>query len=1018
MQRNAAPSQTGRTSLHSALLDTDKTVRQEKSQDNPVERKDGKRPEEPGLVAIGHGPSTGSRTSFSSRPMRLFKPPLATSKASQFKSPLRFDLSSTQEPQGGGIMHSPTFASSPMVAVNNAQRLNKRASELSGSTIAKHIKLVGDNTSEVITASSSSKSLLPKPRTYSTASFKTPSFSATTATSSSAEELCFNVLWRKKTYKKHKTWDGDGILVFNGSSGLLKDMEGKDIAKGIKATASELKSGDEISFGGKDIEIVSNLVPSSYRTGRCFMASVSSAEEVPSSKSKLVTSTKKFKTHPLLSSRSDTPSVLPQPRHNPDAPNATILPRPSSTHPRVAGNWDTKRPSGKVGLVDVVVDPILAQHLRPHQKEGVRFLYECMMQMKSINGQGAILADEMGLGKTLQTIALLWTLLKQSPYSSEESSVVKRALVVCPATLIQNWKKEFKKWLGVERLRVFAVDSKSTMTDFTLGKVYPVMIIGYEKLRAVQDELKNANFDIIICDEGHRLKTANIKTAQAIRSLPTKRRIILSGTPIQNDLSEFFSMIDFVNPGLFDSYSSFKRIFEDPIVRSRQPDCSRLEAALGLERSQELSRLTSQFILRRTAQVIYEFLPEKSEFVIFCRPSPLQRAIYRRMLDSPYLQSCFSTDTSRYLTCILALRKLCNSPKLVSDQAKGDSEMQELYSSVSSLLPFNGADLDSSAIGGKLSFVVALLESIKMDTTERVVLVSNFTQTLDILEAICTSRQYGLLRLDGSTPTQKRQEFVDKFNAPSCQKFIFLLSAKSGGVGLNLVGASRLILFDIDWNPSTDLQAMARIHRDGQTRPVFIYRLLSSGTIEEKMYQRQLTKVGLSDALMDGKATENVNKFSMTELRDLFTLHEDESCQTHSLLGCKCGAGLERRLSADLEAIDESTRDLRAAPGQGRSGIMDKASALLAKKELDEWAHVDVQVWRTAFWSERPGGEGGGEIDPGLDELANKDKVLWSTIMGSEQGAIDKEMQEQEVQEIDHGSVTFVFFKSGNRLRQ
>ncbi|ORZ13350.1 SNF2 family N-terminal domain-domain-containing protein [Lobosporangium transversale] len=650
---------------------------------------------------------------------------------------------------------------------------------------------------------------------------------------------------------------------------------------------------------------------------------------------------------------------VPQPRHNPNAPYAILLPRPPRNHPRVIKGCGNKRSPGDIGLVDVVIDPVLGQHLRPHQKEGVQFLYECVMQMKNFHGQGAILADEMGLGKTLQTITLIWTLLKQSPYYGEESCVIKKALIVCPASLIKNWQKEFKKWLGIERLRVFAVDSKSTMTDFTLGKIYPVMIIGYEKLRTVQDELVNTNFDIIVCDEGHRLKTSNIKTAQVIRSFSTMRRIILSGTPIQNDLGELFSMIDFVNPGLFENYSSFKRVFEDPIVKSRQPDCSSSDALLGLERY--LTRLTNQFILRRTAQVSYEFLPRKSEFVIFCRPSPLQCAMYRHILDSPYLQNCFSMESSRYLACITVLRKLCNSPKLVLEQAKV-SNRHALFQ-------------DKSR---KLSFVEALLKSIKRNTTERVVLVSNFTQTLDLLEGICTRYHFSFFRLDGSTPTSKRQEYVDKFNAPNCRKFVFLLSAKSGGLGLNLIGASRLIMFDIDWNPSVDLQAMARIYRDGQTRPVYIYRLLSSGTIEEKIYQRQLTKVGLCDSLMDGKTSEKLNKFSIEELKDLFTFHEDEPCLTHTLLGCDC----------HTVAFPHSPKSKGTGRTQqvSKNGTMSKTSTSFAKKELEEWTHLNIELCRSFALETEVFNDSEilMDINRYINGLADKDKILWFSISDDE----------------------------------
>ncbi|KAF9164887.1 helicase [Mortierella sp. AD010] len=928
-------------------------------------------------------------------------------KIKKFKSPMR-SASSVDTCHTQGAITIETSASKDSSPNLTSLESNKRTSESDGLTARKQIKLTGDTPPKVGGGPS-------KIRLHCDASLKTSMPIPRAIECDEADERCFNVLWRKKTGKKHKTWDGDGILVVRGTSGILKDLEGKDIAKGIKVVAG-IKDGDEISFGGKDIEVVSTLEIENYRSGNCFLTRVTHPPVTASPSNKHTIPMAKFKTHSSHLNHPGLSAQSPQPRHSPKDPHSILLPRPPATHPRVINGYGSKRKPGDVGLVDVVVDPLLGRHLRPHQKEGVQFLYECVMQMRDINGQGAILADEMGLGKTLQTIALLWTLLKQSPYYGEESSVVKRALVVCPASLIKNWQMEFKKWLGVERLRVFAVDSKSTLTDFTLGKVYPVMIIGYEKLRIVQDELKNANFDIIICDEGHRLKTANIKTAQAIRSLPTKRRIILSGTPIQNDLCEFYSMIDFVNPGLFESYGTFKRVFEDPIVRSRQPDCPASETTLGQERSQELTRLTSQFILRRTAQVNYEFLPQKSEVVVFCQPSRLQRRIYRHMVDSPYLQSCFSMDGSRHLACIIALRKLCNSPKLVLDQAesKDGSEAQGLYNGVNSLLQSSGCDMRDPSISGKLSFVDALLKSIKHDTTERVVLVSNFTQALDLLEDICVRRNYGYFRLDGSTPTHKRQEFVDKFNAVSCQKYVFLLSAKSGGVGLNLIGASRLILFDIDWNPSVDLQAMARIHRDGQTRPVFIYRLLLSGTIEEKMYQRQLTKVGLSDALMDGKTSEMLNKFSMAELRDLFTLHEDEDCLTHSLLGCGCSIRSESHVDS-INSDQEMVRNSSKAAEPIKSSIMDEMSVSLARKELEEWMHIDVSRWRRSL-SNGVGTDDGGDSDSSIMELSHKDRVLWRTIVGREEGATEDEERLGEKEggrDTDsHSSAAFIFFKN------
>jgi DNA repair and recombination protein RAD54B len=184
-----------------------------------------------------------------------------------------------------------------------------------------------------------------------------------------------------------------------------------------------------------------------------------------------------------------------------------------------------------------------------------------------------------------------------------------------------------------------------------------------------------------------------------------------------------------------------------------------------------------------------------------------------------------------------------------------------------------------------LTVLANLLKKISK-SKEKVVIVSHFTKTLDIVSQMCKDNNFLYLRLDGSTNQSKRQTLVDSFNSEFSNEFIFLLSSKSGGTGLNLIGASRIILFDIDWNPATDTQAMSRIWRDGQKNRVVIYRFLTSGTIEEKIYQRQLTKQSLSDTIMD--VQESKKQFSSEDLRDIFTLHEDAICNTHDLLDCPC----------------------------------------------------------------------------------------------------------------------------------
>ncbi|OKL56071.1 hypothetical protein UA08_08589 [Talaromyces atroroseus] len=740
-------------------------------------------------------------------------------------------------------------------------------------------------------------------------------------------EAYYNVLWRKFTTKKHKTWDGDGILVIRGGYGYLRDVTGRDMGRIV--INKLLDCGASLTIGGKDVEIESAISKKDYLSGKEFLGGARKPSSPPPSRVKATVSTSVAKRqkpgqnsitapasgalpvktttetgqveqpklsvkhlnsavaqssavgtafkNPMKERSSSTPQPVsnPIPRHDPNAAGALVMKRPKSV------------PKGQ-SIVDVVVDPFLTKHLREHQREGVKFLYECVMGLRDFNGEGAILADEMGLGKTLQTITLLWTLLKQNPIYGA-SPVVKKALIVCPVTLINNWRKEFRKWLGNERIGVFVFDDKrKRLTDFTMGKAYNIMIVGYEKLRTVQEGLaKGHGIDIVIADEGHRLKTVQNKSGQAIQSLNTTKRIILSGTPIQNDLSEFFAAVDLINPGILGTYKNFMKEFEGPIVRSQQPEATMIDIEKGEARGEELRDLTSMFILRRTADILSKYLPPKTEYVILCQPTSVQASIYRHVLASPIFQTALG-NTEGAFSLLTILKKLCNSPSLLNAKA-GDEPQNSTMAAVLSTLPTNLARQFSPSSSGKIRVLDQLLHNLRTTTSEKIVLVSNYTSTLNLLGILLSSLSLPFLRLDGSTQPAKRQSLVDEFNrAPASTCFAFLLSAKAGGTGLNLTGASRLVLFDVDWNPATDLQAMARIHRDGQKRHCYIYRIMLKGALEEKIWQRQVTKIGLADSVMESKSS-NMAQFSREELKDLFRLNESRSCQTHELLNCKCG---------------------------------------------------------------------------------------------------------------------------------
>ncbi|XP_066434739.1 DNA repair and recombination protein RAD54B-like isoform X2 [Eleutherodactylus coqui] len=747
----------------------------------------------------------------------------------------------------------------------------------------------------------------------------------------------FSVVWCKASKKKHKKWEGDAVLIAKGRSVTLKDMEGKDIGKGSGYKLKDLEGleeGHTLMIGGKEIEVMGTVSAEDYTSGRCFHAAVMASTQIPTDHVPLKPFTNPAKDRSKESGSSREIQNC-RPRHDPSAPNSIVMPRPSKYHQQVFNKCGYP-------VVDVVVDPYVVVHLRPHQKEGILFLYECVMGMR-VSGQfGAILADEMGLGKTLQCISLIWTLLRQGPYGGKP--VLKKALIVTPGSLVKNWRKEFQKWLGTERMRVFAVDQDHKVEEFLVSPLYLVLIISYEMLLRSLEPLQNLSFDLIICDEGHRLKNSSIKTTSALSSLSCSRRIILSGTPVQNDLQEFYALIDFVNPGILGSLSTYRKIYEEPIIRSREPSANKEEKKLGEERAAELGRLTGLFILRRTQEVINRFLPPKIESIVFCKPSAPQLELYKKLLNSRLVKCCLqgAAEGSPHLVCIGALKKLCNHPcllyKTIQDKSSGAGcEERSVYEALAQLFPH---DYSTSPVSGpesgKLQVLTKLLVAIKeRSPLERVVLVSHYTQTLNILEDVCQQHGYKCTRLDGQTPVAHRQQIVDGFNSKYSSDFIFLLSSKAGGVGLNLVGACHLILYDIDWNPANDLQAMARVWRDGQQRTVHIYRLLTTGTLEEKIYQRQISKQGLSGAVVDlAKKSEHI-RFSVDELRDLFTLHENSDCVTHDLLECDC-------------AHTGDVTDDNFGPRRGHRG--NKAEKNISMSELMQWKHLPMrQDWDDPF---------------------------------------------------------------------
>ncbi|RNE97085.1 putative DNA repair and recombination protein RAD54 [Trypanosoma rangeli] len=610
------------------------------------------------------------------------------------------------------------------------------------------------------------------------------------------------------------------------------------------------------------------------------------------------------------------------PLHDPDREGAVTLFRA-----------DYKRDANGRPQVSVVVDPVIGDKLRPHQKMGVRFLFDCITGERMSGYHGAILADEMGLGKTIQTVATIYTCLRQGKYGLPTA---RKCLVVTPSSLVKNWCNEFDKWLGAGAVKYFSISESTPKGDRIISRFDgegDVLVISYDQLRKYINRISTLkSVELVVCDEGHRLKNAEVKTTKAVDMLPTRNRIILSGTPIQNDLSEFHAMVGFVNPGILGSRDVFARVFEEPVMQGRDPDCPEHLRLLGADRAHYLSNLTQRFILRRTQSINESYLPPKVDVTVFVRLGELQRLAYEQLSVLAEKSSCPP------LVLISALRKLCNHMDLFHEAVlHSNKEKDKGVCGISkSVLPkgYRPGTL-SEAAGSKMHFVSLMLDELRTNgDRDKLVIVSNFTQTLDVIANMCRSKRISFFQLDGSMPVKRRQEVVDRFNVPSSQEVVFLLSSKAGGVGLNLIGANRLILFDPDWNPANDAQAMGRVWRDGQKKRVFIYRMLSTGSIEEKIYQRQVSKQGLSANVVDMQS-DSKQHFTLEELRSLFCYRGDTPSDTHDLLHCtNCEAAAEMLASSAAGA--RKTKE-PAAPMKFRRVGEKKSGPRM--DELKGWRH-------------------------------------------------------------------------------
>ncbi|OMJ81735.1 hypothetical protein SteCoe_17725 [Stentor coeruleus] len=687
--------------------------------------------------------------------------------------------------------------------------------------------------------------------------------------------LCYKVIFSQKSNKNPKL--EAGILILNKQNIILHDSSSKKICQ-IPNTLSSfsLRDGQELDIKAKKVTIQQKMSFSEY------------------------TSLKNSKT---------------QTKSSPKIKNPTPLDVKCQDIPIPEGAF----------VIDsenkVYVEPFLAQKLRPHQKEGVQFMYNCIAGKRKEGFFGCILADSMGLGKTLQAITLLYTLLRKNP---PYLTFARKGIIVSPATLVDNWRDEVIKWLGPCRLSPVVCsgtgkEKKHLLSIFENGPS-SLLIISYDSFVKYSKTMKNV-CQVIICDEGHLLKNCVTQKNSAISLMQCKRRILLTGTPLQNSLSEFYSCVTLINPGILGDMATFNRLYADPILKAQEPNANNSICDLAWSRSEELWKVTENFILRRTGSLLKTILPPRNEYAIFCKCLDLQKNAYASFISSKlFTLAIEGSNGSNALALTSILRKLVNHPDLVYLSKYNNCDVEDAVKKVIEKFPGDYMkDVERTGYSSKLKFFdVIMTESVARK--EKVVVVSCFTKTLDMIEQHCRIKEFKFLRLDGSTLTKNRMPLVTSFNT-SPHSLVFLLSTKAGGCGLNLIGANRLILYDPDWNPSSDKQAMGRIWRDGQKKPVYIYRLFLSGTIDEKIYQRQTAKENLSSTVVDAKKA--VSKFSKEDLKEIFSLSNFCTSITNSdvifddseslLKSAEPCIDMYKKIKADWEVVETEKIDFTEA---------------------------------------------------------------------------------------------------------
>ncbi|KAM7249321.1 hypothetical protein ACFE04_016394 [Oxalis oulophora] len=580
--------------------------------------------------------------------------------------------------------------------------------------------------------------------------------------------------------------------------------------------------------------------------------------------------------------------------------------KPKFSFDNITGPFEPLLLSNHGDVPIVQVPASINCRLLEHQRGGVKFLYNLYR-----NNHGGVLGDDMGLGKTIQTIAFLAAVYgkdgesRNSTMLEENMGAKKRpVLIVCPSSVIQNWEIEFSRW-ATFNVAIYHGANRESIIDRVGAHEIEILITSFDTYRIHGNILSEINWEIVVVDEAHRLKNEKSKLYIACLQIRTPKRFGLTGTVMQNKIMELFNLFDWVAPGSLGTREHFREFYDEPLKHGQRSTAPKKFVEIADKRKQHLVSVLQKYLFRRTKEeTIGHLMMGKEDNVVFCAMSEVQKRVYRRMLQLPDVQclinkdlpcccggplkqsecckrivpngpiwaylhrdkpeGCESCPFCLVLPCLVKLQQISNHLELIKPNPRDEPDKQRKDAEFASAVFGNDIDLvggnsrSESFMGlsdvkhcGKMRALENLMSTWILQG-DKILLFSYSVRMLDILEKYIIRKGYSFSRLDGSTLASTRQSLVDDFNSSPSKK-VFLISTRAGGLGLNLVSANRVVIFDPNWNPSHDLQAQDRSFRFGQKRHVVVFRFLAAGSLEELVYSRQVYKQQLSNIAVSGK---------------------------------------------------------------------------------------------------------------------------------------------------------------------